>query len=99
MNELVFVLDALGGLPDGFAPETMDTDVPEVGRSSLSTAPFRLVLIRQLPGPQARPGIGVDGPPEFERATLGREAAGWRWVIESRLEGAWVPQGELALHG
>ena len=93
MNELVIALDALGGLPDGFAPEAMDTNVPDVGRSSLSTTPFRLALIRQLPGPQG----GGDVRPEFERATLSRGAAGWRWVIERRSEGTWVPQGELAL--
>lgn len=99
MSEIVFALHALGGLPDRFVPDAMDTKSAEGGDSSLTTSPFRLVLVRQLPGPSLGPrgGGGVPGPPGFERAMLTRDPDGWRWRIEAHPETTWVPKGELTL--
>lgn len=97
-NEVVFALHELGGLPDAFGPDAITTGSAEAGFSSVRVNPFRLVLVRELPGPSVGPSASGDpAPPGFERATLTRDPDGWRWRIEARPDSTWVARGELKL--
>jgi hypothetical protein len=86
MADVNGLLRAFGAFPERFGPRDWNFDMPGIGRSSFSPAPFTLVLYTSVPPPPDK----VPNDPEVYRATLTRDAGVYAWVIEQRAaDGAW----------
>ncbi len=87
LGPLVHALHALHALPPDYGPDQISTSAPELGASSLTRDPLRLVLLRRMVATGGPPA--GRGAPRFERAVL--HGVDGPWHLERRDGAAWVP--------